>query len=168
MRLSIALLVLAAFAIAGCEGKQGPAGAGGPQGPAGGAGPVGPKGETGPQGVAGPAGPAGPAGAPGPAGPRGETGPQGPKGDAGPKGDSARLAVRYSRTVCPPAGQECRARCATGERLISMACYGTPQAPSQTNAQLIDDPERPGEKMADCEIGGTSHRHIDLVCMVTQ
>ena len=62
---------VAAFALAGNEGPQGP---------------IGPQGPAGPQGDTGPAGPQGPQGDPGPTGPQGDDGPPGPQGDPGPTG----------------------------------------------------------------------------------
>jgi hypothetical protein len=41
---------------------------------------------------------------------------------------------------------------------LSAACYGS------QSTQLIDDPERPGEKIAECS-GGSGERHADLVCL---
>jgi hypothetical protein len=74
---------VAAFALAGNEGPQGPAGLQGPQGPAGPTGATGPQGPSGPTGPTGATGPQGPAGATGPQGPAGPQGPQGPQGPAG-------------------------------------------------------------------------------------
>ena len=71
---------VAAFALAGNEGPQGPTGPQGDDGPPGPQGDPGPTGPQGPQGDPGPIGPQGPQGDTGPIGPEGPEGPVGPPG----------------------------------------------------------------------------------------
>jgi hypothetical protein len=154
MRVAGALILT--LVLFGCEGPQGSAGPPGPSGQ---------KGDTGAQGAAGPAGAVGPAGPQGAAGP---AGPQGRAGPVGPQGPSASLNIKYVRMDCaeqPPATPRCIARCGAGEKLLSVACSGGASPQGQIGARLIDDPDRPGEKAAECTSSSGGDRHADLVCL---
>ena len=96
---------VAAFALSGNEGPEGPPGPRGEQGPTGREGPIGPEGVTGPEG---PTGPEGQQGLTGPEGAVGPEGPQGPEGVPGPEGPIGPGAP-WSRPGQAPRGP--RARC---------------------------------------------------------
>jgi hypothetical protein len=69
--------------------------------------------------------------------------------------------VTYRQVSCPtPGSAACVGRCEENQQIVGLACSG--QTASQT--RIIDDPQRPGGKAAECT-PGDQVQSFTLVCL---
>lgn len=134
-RQRITVAPVAAFALAGNPGPQGPTGlqgATGSQGPIGPQGPTGLTGATGPQGpigLTGPIGPTGPQGLiglTGPTGPQGPIGLTGPTGAIGPQGVPGFVTLPYTGSAANSIGGVLKITNTTGPAIEAIGNSGQP------------------------------------------